>query len=56
MPSVLSIYANKTMPRKNNKNGINITERTMKDKVSKMDTEDMMNLYLRKKLSPQRLK
>jgi len=56
MPSVLPIYANKTMPRKNSKNGINITERTMKDRVSKMDTEDMMSWYLRKNLSPQRLK
>jgi hypothetical protein len=29
------------MLRKNSRNGINITERTVKDKVSKIDTEDM---------------
>lgn len=45
MPSVLPIYANKTMPKKNRKNGINIMERTVKNTVFKTDMEDMMSVW-----------
>lgn len=41
------MYANKTIPRKNKRNGIKITERTVKDKVSNIDTEDMMTIMRR---------
>lgn len=33
------------MLRKNSRNGIKITERTVKDRVSKMDTEDMSMVF-----------
>lgn len=47
MPSDLPMYANNTIPKKNKRNGIKITERTVKDRVSNIDTEDMMKMLKR---------
>lgn len=45
MPSDFPMYANKTIPRKNRRNGMNITKRIVKDKVSNIETEDMIVVF-----------